>query len=490
MALVVFAGALWVYQSDVYHRTLAREMSTLSRTLADSGAAALTFHDDQSAAETLAVLRAEPRVFSACLYRNDDVLAAAYSVNGGESKCPSAPGRDRSGFSAENLTVVQTARLKGEVAGKLWLLVDLGDFYRELRQLAILCVSVLGISLLFATIVASRLQRLISGPILDLAAVASRVSSLRDYSIRAPRKSRDELGVLVEKFNEMMEQVSQRDIALERAQTELENRVHTRTIELQDEIAMRRIVEQDLLNAKEVAEESNRAKSAILANMSHELRTPLNAIILYSEMLEEDAAAQGNEAGVADLRCVVTAAKHLLSLINDILDLSKTEAGRMELHSEPTGVRGLIADVSATIQPLAWKNGNSFVTQLPADDYIVNVDAIRFRQSLLNLLGNACKFTENGQVSLAVNRQISQGSNWICFEVRDTGQGIAQDNIGKLFQTFSQVDSSATRKHGGSGLGLAISQRFCQLMGGAITVVSQPGKGATFTIRLPEFKPV
>ena len=162
----------------------------------------------------------------------------------------------------------------------------------------------------------------------------------------------------------------------------------------------------------------------------------------------------------------------------------------MELHSEPTGVRGLIADVSATIQPLAWKNGNSFVTQLPADDYIVNVDAIRFRQSLLNLLGNACKFTENGQVSLAVNRQISQGSNWICFEVRDTGQGIAQDNIGKLFQTFSQVDSSATRKHGGSGLGLAISQRFCQLMGGAITVVSQPGKGATFTIRLPEFKPV
>jgi signal transduction histidine kinase len=486
VALLIFAAALWVYQSDVYHGALLREMSALSQTLADSSAAALAFRDDKSARETLEVLRAEPRVYSACLYRNGNVLVAAYSANKGKSKCPALPGPDRSSFSDANLTVVQTSRLKGEVAGQLYLLVDLGDIYQQLRQLAFMCFGALGVSLLLAAIVASRLQRLISGPILDLAAVASRVSILRDYSIRAPRKSRDELGVLVEKFNEMMEQVYERDIALERAQAELEDRVRDRTGELRDEIAMRRLVEQDLIVAKEVAEESNRAKSAILANMSHELRTPLNAIILYSEMLQEDAAALGNEAGVADLRCVVTAARHLLSLINDILDLSKAEAGRMEIHSEPTGVCGLIADVSATIRPLAWKKGNEFVTDLPEEDYVVDVDATRFRQSLMNLLSNACKFTEHGTVSLTVIREVSDGRGWVCFEVRDTGPGIAPEDLGKLFKTFSQVDSSATRKYGGSGLGLAISQRFCQMMGGAITVVSAPGQGAAFTIRLPE----
>jgi signal transduction histidine kinase len=487
IALLIFAVVLWKYQSDVYHRVLLREMSTLGQTLADSSAAALAFRDDRTAKENLSVLLAEPRVYSACLYRNGNVLAAAY-VNKEKTDCPAVAGPDRSVFSALNLTIVRTCRLKGEVAGQLFLFVDLGDLYQQLRQLAFMCLSALAVSLLFAAILASWLQRLISGPILDLAEVAGRVSVLRDYSIRAPLHSKDELGVLAEKFNEMMEQVYERDIALERAQTELEDRVSSRTRELQDEIATRLLVEKDLLRAKEVAEQSDRAKTAILANTSHELRTPLNAIILYSELLEEDAIAQGNEAGVADLRCVIGAAKHLLCLINDILDLSKVEAGRMEVHKVPTEVRAVIAEVSATIQPLAWKNGNQFETRLPQDEYIVDVDAVRFRQSLLNLLSNACKFTEHGTVSLTVRRKVLEGEGWICFDVTDNGPGIAAEDIGKLFKTFSQLDSSATRKHGGTGLGLAISQRFCQMMGGAITVVSEPGNGATFTISLPESK--
>ncbi len=487
-ALVAFAGALWEFQAGAYHRQLRQEMSTLSKTLADSGAAALAFRDNQSARETLSVLRTEPRVSLACLYRTGDIRVAAYPAEVRKAGCPDKPGPDRITLGDAGLTIVQTARLQGDAVGQLWMLVDLADLYRQLRRLGFICMAALCVSLLLAATVASRLQRLISGPILDLACVASRVSARGDYSIRARRESADELGVLVEKFNEMMEQVYQRDLALERAQAELEDRVRIRTAELREEIATRRLVEQELLNAKEVAEESNRAKSAILANMSHELRTPLNAIILYSEMLQEDAVSDGKESTVADLHCVVTAAKHLLCLINDILELSKMEAGRMEIQPEPASANSLIAEVTPTVQPLAWKNGNEFVTEPPDEDYIVNVDANRFRQSLLNLLSNACKFTEKGKVSLAVTRQFYEGGNWVCFAVSDTGPGISPENMDKLFQTFSQVDSSATRRHGGSGLGLAISQRYCRLMGGDISVASEPGKGSTFTIRLPEFR--
>ncbi len=488
MALLVFAAALWIYQSNAYRQALRHEMSTLTETLADSNAAALAFHDNRSAQDTLELLKVEPRVRSACLYRASGVIAATYSRGSAPLTCPALPGSDRVVLTADGLTVAQTARLRGEVVGQLLLFVELTDLDRQVRRLAYICGGVLAGSLLFAAIVASRLQRLISGPVLDLAAVASRVSAHRDYSIRAQSRSSDELGILIDNFNGMMEQIHHRDLALERAQCELEERVRDRTTELREEIATRVLIEQDLLNAKEVAEESNRAKSAFLANMSHELRTPLNAILGYGELLEEDALADGNESALADLRCIKTAGQHLLHLINDILDLSKIEAGRMDLHPEPALVASLIADVSATIQPLAAKNHNEFVIDAPESEYLVNVDNIRFRQSLLNLLSNACKFTENGKVALKVERQAADDGHWVCFAVTDTGPGIAKEDMGKLFKAFSQVDSSATRKHGGTGLGLSISQRFCQLMGGNITVDSEQGKGATFTIRLPEFQ--
>ena len=218
--------------------------------------------------------------------------------------------------------------------------------------------------------------------------------------------------------------------------------------------------------------------------MSHELRTPLNAVIGYSEMLEEDEAGNGNVAAVKDLKRIQSAAQHLLALIQDILDLSKIEAGRMDLRMQQVSAKSLV-EVISVAAPLARTNNNQFELRISERDFLVGVDTIRFRQSLLNLLSNACKFTENGTVTLELGEETENGKDWVLWKVRDTGPGIREEDQAKLFQSFSQVDSSATRKHGGTGLGLAISQRYCQMMGGWISVESEPGVGSEFAIHLP-----
>jgi len=226
-------------------------------------------------------------------------------------------------------------------------------------------------------------------------------------------------------------------------------------------------------------------KSAFLANMSHELRTPLNAIIGYSEMLQEDAVDQGANALVPDLKKVNTAGKHLLELINSILDLSKIEAGKMELHLEDIDVAALIADVAAVGQPLAEKNGNRLEVVCGANVGRMHTDLTKVRQVLFNLLSNACKFTERGQVSLAIQREHSGDGAWLNFSVIDTGIGLSPEQLPRLFEEFAQADAKTSRKYGGTGLGLAVSRRLCRLMGGDITVTSEPGKGSNFTVRLP-----
>ena len=229
--------------------------------------------------------------------------------------------------------------------------------------------------------------------------------------------------------------------------------------------------------------EASQHKSQFLANMSHELRTPLNAIIGVTEMLREDAEALKQD--VEPLDRVLGAGRHLLALINDILDLSKIEAGRMELHLESFALAPLIADVGKTIEPMAGKNGNRIVIDCPPDLGTIHADQTRLRQALLNLASNANKFTEQGTVTLAAQPQELEGREWITVAVTDTGIGMTEEQMGRLFQEFSQADSSTTRKYGGTGLGLAISRHFCRMMGGDITVASKPGEGSTFTLRLP-----
>lgn len=244
-------------------------------------------------------------------------------------------------------------------------------------------------------------------------------------------------------------------------------------------------VRKEALEARDAAESANRTKSAFLANMSHELRTPMNAIIGYSEMLIEDSEDDGNEAAVADLQKIRSAGKHLLALINDVLDLSKIEAGKMTLYLEDFSLEQMLEEVVSTVQPLLDKNQNKLELRKSPDLGTMRADLTKVRQTLFNLLSNASKFTEKGTITLSAESFTQVGTPWIRIGVRDTGIGMTAEQMGRLFQAFTQADDSTTRKYGGTGLGLVISRKFCQMMGGDIFVESEAGKGSTFSVELP-----
>ena len=261
--------------------------------------------------------------------------------------------------------------------------------------------------------------------------------------------------------------------------------VFTDITELKDrELQLGQLVDR-LAEARDAAMEATVAKSRFLANMSHELRTPLNAVIGITEMLMEDAEDSGNRDAREPLERIARAGKHLLQLINEVLDLSKIEAGKLEINYEPIALASLVDDVVGEAEPLAAKNGNRLVVERPPDLGTVRSDPTRLRQIILNLLSNACKFTEQGTVSLSVGRSRADGGDWILIRVGDTGIGMTAEQLGRLFQEFSQADSSTTRKYGGTGLGLAICDHLCRMMGGSIDVESKPGFGTTFNVRLP-----
>ena len=252
-----------------------------------------------------------------------------------------------------------------------------------------------------------------------------------------------------------------------------------------EDVTERRRAEEEVAEAREAAEAANRSKSQFLANMSHELRTPLNAILGYSEMLQEEAAEQELESFAADLERINSAGKHLLALINDILDLSKIEAGKMELFVERFDLAELIDEVASTVQPMVYKNANTLKVVRAAGLGEMRADQMKVRQTLYNLLSNAVKFTQGGTITLDADRQLMDGGEWIVFRVADTGIGLSDEQLSKLFLDFSQADASTTRRFGGTGLGLALTRRFCQMMGGDVSVQSVLGEGSVFTIKLP-----
>ncbi len=294
--------------------------------------------------------------------------------------------------------------------------------------------------------------RWLTGPIVALTEVSRRVT-VGDWSAKADQSSRDEIGQLGRAFNDM-------------------------TATLQGTL-------DELTRARDAAEAASRAKSAFLANMSHELRTPLNAIIGYSELLQEDARESGHESEASDLNRIETASKHLLGLIEEVLDFSKIEAGQMAVACVMVDLAALVDDVAGTARGLVEKNGNRFEVECGPALGTMFTDPVKVRQVLLNLLGNAAKFTTQGQVRLTARRHADPAGHAVEFEVADSGVGISPEQQARLFKPFSQADSSTTRRFGGTGLGLAITDRFCVLLGGTIRLESALGQGSRFIVRLP-----
>ncbi|MCJ8280476.1 MAG: ATP-binding protein [Rivularia sp. ALOHA_DT_140] len=314
------------------------------------------------------------------------------------------------------------------------------------------------LSIAIAVVVAWRTSRAIAEPVIVVTQVAEQVARKSNFDLRAPVTTEDEIGLLAKSLNHLIDRVSKRTKQLEQA--------------------------------KELAEAASKAKSQFLANVSHELRTPLNAIIGLSQLLQEDAMDLGVEEDfTADLEIINTSGKHLLELINDILDLSKIEAGKMTLYPETFEVVSLINNLVLTIKSTIEKNGSSLEIDYDGELGTMYQDQTRVRQVLLNLLSNASKFTRNGQIILKIRREkdavASVNGETITFVVKDTGIGMTESQLQQLFKPFTQGDASTTKKYGGTGLGLAITRHFCQMMGGEIEVESEVEVGSTFTVWLP-----
>ena len=327
--------------------------------------------------------------------------------------------------------------------------------------------------IVLAVVLVTFVARRFSKPILRLGAASTALQEgefdthqLLDLTRRA-----DEIGDLARTFETMADRIKSRERDLAEWNKNLESTVQQRTSEL--------------AHAVELAEAANHTKSAFLANMSHELRTPMNAIIGYSEMLVEEAEDLGQETFVPDLKKIQSAGKHLLELINDVLDLSKIESGKMTLYCEDIEVAAMVRDVEATIMPLLKKNRNTLATEIPEDVGLMHSDLTKIRQSLFNLLGNAAKFTQDGTIRLVVTTHTKKRRQFVSFAISDTGIGMKPELLSRLFEPFTQADESTTRKYGGTGLGLAISRRFCRMMEGDIEAASTEGQGSTFTITLP-----
>ena len=394
--------------------------------------------------------------------RNTDMsrLAQVLAARGGATGSPSEAVQE-----AENIEGRKVLTASAPVAPLGWrVFVELpageayAPLYAALQRLALILLAALGFAVLAGMFLAGRMV----GPIRALRAGAARIGS-GDLSQRIAIKTGDELEALANQFNDMAGR-------LQESYTGLEKKVDERTREVEEKSRQLEVASQH--------------KSQFLASMSHELRTPLNAIIGLTEMMVTNAARFGTEKAAEPLRRVHRAGSHLLGLINQVLDLSKIEAGKLELSPDWVNLTPLINEVVDTARPLAEQNNNRLMVKCQENLGSLTVDPMRLRQILLNLLSNACKFTKQGEVTLLARKLVNEG-NWIEFAVSDTGIGMTPEQQAKLFEEFTQADSSTARQYGGTGLGLAITRKLARMMGGDVTLTSEAGKGSTFTVRLP-----